>query len=240
MIQFLAKFFLSACFVLVGSVFAETTVPNTFTAGSPAKASEVNENFSKIASAVDEHWSRYPNRYYPNWRYDSTFYLELPVLGKYWKGRLNSEYGYATTSRRNLNFWNAYDSSDYDKGVWLGISVNPSSDADAATLSKMVSGFEVEGREWGGALYRISMSHHKDAVYATINYSQDASTAYPANQAHYYLGKDQVVSVLSQLYDLLKLNSDTVAVHCPTINVAMQADYSVKVTGDSCVEITNS
>ena len=49
-----------------------------------------------------------------------------------------------------------------------------------------------------------------------------------------------MVSVLSQLYDLLKLNSDTVAVHCPTINVAMQADYSVKVTGDSCVEITNS
>ena len=148
MIQFLAKFVLSTCFVLVGSVFAETTVPNTFTAGTPAKASEVNENFSKIASAVDEHWSRYPNRYYPNWRYDSSFYIELPVLGKYWKGRLNSEYGYATTSRRNLNFWNAYDSSDYDKGVWLGISVNPSSDGDVATLSKIVSGFEVEGLEW--------------------------------------------------------------------------------------------
>ena len=216
-----------------------TSVPNTFNTGEPAKASEVNENFSSVVSAIDAHWSRYPNRYYPNWRYAPTFYLELPSLGKYWKGRLNSEYGYATTSKRNLNFWNAYDSTDYDKGIWLGISLNPSSDADASTESKIVSGFSVEGRELGDGLYRISLSHHKDGVYASINYTQDSSTVYNDNAAFYYLQKDQILSLLSQLYELLKLNSDTVAVFCPTINFAMQADYTVKVTGDSCVETTN-
>ena len=104
--RFLAKFVLSACFVLVSSVFAETTVPNTFTAGSPAKASEVNENFSKIASAVDEHWSRYPDRYYPDWRYEPTFYITLPTLGGFWKGRLQSEESHRADSKRNLNFLN--------------------------------------------------------------------------------------------------------------------------------------
>ena len=52
---------------------AETAVPNEFSSGLPAKAQEVNENFDSLESAIDEHWTRYPDRYYPNWRYEKSF-----------------------------------------------------------------------------------------------------------------------------------------------------------------------
>jgi VCBS repeat-containing protein len=41
-----------------GIVFAQTTVPNTFTAGTAAKASEVNANFHALATAIDNLESR--------------------------------------------------------------------------------------------------------------------------------------------------------------------------------------
>ena len=41
-------------FVLIGSVYAEDlTVPHTFSPGTPAKSSEVNENFTTIYNAVN-------------------------------------------------------------------------------------------------------------------------------------------------------------------------------------------
>ena len=60
---------------MVGLSFAtaQTTVPNEFSSGLPAKAQEVNENFDSLESAIDEHWTRYPDRYYPNWRYEKSF-----------------------------------------------------------------------------------------------------------------------------------------------------------------------
>ena len=39
--------------MLSGSLFAQTQVPNTFQAGQPARATEVNENFSTLSDAVD-------------------------------------------------------------------------------------------------------------------------------------------------------------------------------------------
>lgn len=40
-------------FLLSGGVLAQTTVPHTFTAGAPARASEVNANFAALATAID-------------------------------------------------------------------------------------------------------------------------------------------------------------------------------------------
>ena len=39
---------------LSSSVYAQTEVPNTFTAGTPARAAEVNENFDTLEAAVDQ------------------------------------------------------------------------------------------------------------------------------------------------------------------------------------------
>jgi len=44
--------------VLSGVGLAQTTVPNTFTAGTAAKASEVNANFQALATAIDNLGSR--------------------------------------------------------------------------------------------------------------------------------------------------------------------------------------
>ena len=49
MIRLLTATLLVASF----SVVADTKVPNTFTDGTPAKASEVNENFDALEAAID-------------------------------------------------------------------------------------------------------------------------------------------------------------------------------------------
>lgn len=40
-------------FILSGTVFAQTTVPHTFTAGTAAQASEVNANFAALVAAIN-------------------------------------------------------------------------------------------------------------------------------------------------------------------------------------------
>lgn len=50
-------FTIIAC-LLASTAFAQTQVPNSFTAGEPARASDVNENFSSLASAIDQIGSR--------------------------------------------------------------------------------------------------------------------------------------------------------------------------------------
>ena len=39
--------------MLASSSYAQTQVPNTFSAGEPARASEMNENFSEVEKLVD-------------------------------------------------------------------------------------------------------------------------------------------------------------------------------------------
>lgn len=45
--------FTTALTALAGFAWGQTTVPNTFTAGTPARAAEVNANFQALASAID-------------------------------------------------------------------------------------------------------------------------------------------------------------------------------------------
>lgn len=55
------KIYIGMVLCLFGSTFSiagEITIPNTFTAGTPAKASEVNDNFSAVKIAVDDNNSR--------------------------------------------------------------------------------------------------------------------------------------------------------------------------------------
>jgi len=44
---------LSVCLILASSSYAQTQVPNTFSAGEPARASEINENFNEVEQLVD-------------------------------------------------------------------------------------------------------------------------------------------------------------------------------------------
>jgi hypothetical protein len=53
-----SKIFISAFVVLLSSsVFGQTQVPNTFQSGQPARAAEVNANFSELENAVNQNAS---------------------------------------------------------------------------------------------------------------------------------------------------------------------------------------
>ena len=221
-----------------GRLSAETKVPHEFASGSPAKAEEVNENFAGLAEAIDEHWARYPNRYYPDWRHDPSFYLELPKLGGFWGGRLNSEAHHHSTTNRNFNFINKYEpSSIYSpKRIWFGFSIVPSPDGAASQISKQAG--KIEPRAIN--LYSFSMSHHKDGSYASISFTEDQSLVpdvYPASGIwQNYMSKMQIEELLPKLYALLKLDSDRVAVNCPQLTMHLNSDFSLSVTGNECVE----
>lgn len=220
-------------------IYAATNVPNTFNSGTPALASEVNENFSSVASSIDSHWSRFPDRYYPDWRHDPDFYLELPTLGGFWGGRLNSEAHNYTFSTRNLNFLNRYEPSNVynPKRIWLGLAIVPSPDGSAGQISLQKS----QSDPLAINLYAFSMSHQKDGVNQRIVYTEDESLigvvyAY-SGVWQYYMSREQVEEMLPKIYSLLKLSSNEVAVSCGTITLHMNSDLTLDVTGDQCVEI---
>ena len=217
-----------------------TEVPNTFTEGTPARAADVNENFDAVELAIDDHWTRYPDRYYPNWRNEAGFYLSLPTLGNRWRGQLNSEYGFGQTSNRNLNFINAYDSGNRFNRIWLGISVVPSPDGSAAASSRLAAGFD----ESSTNLYSFSVSHHKDGSYSSLEITRDVSldSIYGSSQTSYlsYLSSESVTGLLSDLYTALDLANETTVKYCGTLSFYMNADQEIAVSATDCVSITPS
>ena len=240
--------FLVSVFFFSEAYGATTQVPNEFSSGSPAKAQEVNENFAALESAVDDHWSRYPDRYYPNWRYDPTFYLTLPSLGNNWGGRLLSDRGLRMSSSRNLNFINRYDPENRSATIWFGVDVLPSPDYSASfdSRSKSLSGVAdvYNGVQIDASIERYSfgMSHHKDYVYSNITFTKDSSVSDLIGSLDWQdiLAREQVETLLSDLYDLLKVSDPLVAVYCGAINFNLESDFAVTVTGSSCSETTTS
>ena len=220
-----------------GPIAAETNVPNEFSSGSPAKAEEVNQNFAGLAAAIDDHWTRYPHRYYPDWRYDPTFYLELPEMSGRWAGRLLNGRLFGATSSRNFNFINRYDSVNEGdiKRIWLGLSIVPSHDASASQASKKLAGMEVTDVN----LYSFSMSHHKDGSFKGQTYTQDPSMDSVYGDCcswQTYMARAMVEDMLPKIFKLFKMESSEVAVSCETIQFHLNADYSVTVTGLNCLD----
>ena len=221
-------------------IYAATEVPNIFNSGTPALASEVNENFSSVVSSIDSHYSRFPDRYYPDWRHDPSFYLQLPTLGGFWGGRLNSEAHNYAPSTRNLNFINRYEPSNVytNKRIWLGVSIVPAADGAASQISK-ISSQSVPSAETVN-LYTFSISHQKDGANQQIVVTEDESLieiygfsgVWP-----FFMSREQVEEMLPKIYSLLKLSSNEIAVSCGIINLHMKSDRTIDVTGDECVEI---
>ena len=221
-------------------IYAATEVPNIFNSGTPALASEVNENFSSVVSSIDSHYSRFPDRYYPDWRHDPSFYLQLPTLGGFWGGRLNSAAHNYAPSTRNLNFINRYEPSNVytNKRIWLGVSIVPAADGAASQISK-ISSQSVPSDETVN-LYTFSMSHQKDGANQRIVVTEDESLieiygfsgVWP-----FFMSREQVEEMLPKIYSLLKLSSNEIAVSCGIINLHMKSDRTIDVTGDECVEI---
>ena len=223
-------------------IYAATEVPNIFNSGTPALASEVNENFSSVVSSIDSHYSRFPDRYYPDWRHDPSFYLQLPTLGGFWGGRLLGETQFGVKSNRNLNFVNRYEPADgyTDKRIFLGLSIAPAADAAAFRLSKAKG--QSDPLTYSVNLYTFSMRHQKDGINQSIVYTEDESllgTRYPPVRGiwRFYMSRVQVEEMLPKIYSLLKLSSNELAVSCGIITLHMKSDLTIDVSGDGCVEI---
>ena len=223
-------------------IYAATEVPNIFNSGTPALASEVNENFSSVVSSIDSHYSRFPDRYYPDWRHDPSFYLQLPTLGGFWGGRLLGETHAGVKSNRNLNFVNRYEPADgyTDKRIFFGLSIAPAADAAASQLSKAKG--QSDALTEPVNLYTFSISHQKDGINQSIVYTEDESllgTRYPPVQGiwRFYMSREQVEEMLPKIYSLLKLSSNELAVSCGIITLHMNSDLTIDVSGDGCVEI---
>ena len=86
------------------------------------------------------------------------------------------------------------------------------------------------------------MSHHKDYVYSNITFTKDSSVSDLIGSLDWQdiLSRGQVETLLSDLYDLLKVSDPLVAVDCGAINFNLESDFAVTVTGISCSETTTS
>ena len=84
------------------------------------------------------------------------------------------------------------------------------------------------------------MSHAKDGTGSLITYSKDGDldALYGPSDSDWrkYLEQSIVEETLEELYEFLKLSSETVSKACDSINIHLNADQSVTVTGTNCVE----
>ncbi|MDA7591213.1 hypothetical protein N8756_06800 [Pseudomonadales bacterium] len=197
------------------------------------QASAITANTART-SVIDSHWTRFPDRYYPDWRHEPDFYLQLPVLSGLWGGRLNSEAHNFATSTRNLNFINQYEPSEnYTVNrIWLGLSIVPSPDVAALQLSKVKG--EINPRSIN--LYSFSMSHHKDGNYGAIYFTEDevhVPNVYPVTGVwQRYVSRSQIEDMLPKLYSLFQLDDESVAVNCLSLTFHLNSDFSVSVSGE--------
>ena len=157
-------------------------VPHTFMAGDPARASEVNANFTSLdtaiqanataieeSSEINQFFDR--SRLYPNWRYDPEFFIASPTLGGNWAVRLNDNFSESVTTEPTINISSAYDGGSERFVAWYGIDVlwRPRSSANIAT-----SELSTEQKE----LYSFGLSHTRGRLagartFSTVTYSQD-------------------------------------------------------------------
>ena len=79
-------------------------------------------------------------------------------------------------------------------------------------------------------------------MYASVSYSKDSSldTLYGASSSNWiqWLKPTIAEAVLAEVYKLLKLESNSVAVSCTAINIHQNADQSITATGTGCIEET--
>ena len=152
------------------------------------------------------------------------------------------------SSSRNLNFINRYDPDNRSATIWFGVDVLLSPDYSASfdSRSKSLSGGAdvYNGIQLDASIerYAFRMSHHKDYVYSNITFTKDSGVSDLIGSLDWQdiFSREQVVTLLSDLYDLLKVSDPLVAVYCGTINFNLESDFAVSVTGSSCSETTTS
>ncbi len=243
-----------------------TQTLTTFQDGEPARASEVTDNFAALKAKIEALEQdlealapfQHPDRYYPNWRFEPDFYLTLPAMAGSWAGFLyeDEDYWYWTNltglqdpaivvsekARYNINLM-ANTGGENPERIWAGAFVRRAPDIDAQHKAEHLAGVVSpnEPSHTGDLMfYHVRLSHHRNQGFATFNYSKDADLSYGDSgdsDWQYAMTRSMVESVITGLYALLDLTSTTHVKHCPTINLHLNLNYSVNVTGPDCASI---
>jgi hypothetical protein len=233
---------------------AATSVPNTFKKSEPAKAVEVNENFSSLASAIDSNstadeststeittlkaklaefdWLNDKTKYYPNHDYEPGFFVELPQVVSPWVAFLD-RWGSDITSTTSATYQvEAISYYATNKWVWFGVGIEW--EADVAALD-----FSRDDRGEKEHIYSIRLNHHDQFNYASITMSTDPALSeyvdddIDTNWMRYASSKT-TKNFLSSLYTFMEFSSGKTK-YCPSFQFHLELDKSVIVTGTDCV-----
>ena len=233
---------------------AATSVPNTFKKSEPAKAEEVNENFSSLAAAIDANstgddsaaseiaalkaklaefeWLNDKTKYYPNHDYEPGFYIELPQVVNPWVVFLDRS-GSDQTSASSLTY-QVNGISYYATGKWVWFGVGIDWEADVAALD-----FSRDDRGAKEHIYSIRLNHHDQFNYATITMSTDpALSEYVDDEIDTnwmrYSSSETTKNFLSALYTFMEFSSGKTK-YCPAFQFHLELDKSVTISGTDCV-----
>ena len=243
-----------------------TQALTTFQDGEPARASEINGNFAALKEKIEALEAdlealtafQHPDRYYPNWRFEPDFYLTLPAMAGSWAGFLyeDEDYWYWTyptgmqdpaiavseKARYNINLM-ANTGGENPERIWTGAFVRRAPEIDAQHKAEHLAGVvspEEPSHTGDLMFYHVRLSHHRNQVYTTFNYSKHEDLSYGdsgPSDWQYAMTRSMVESVLTGFYALLDLTSTTHVKHCPTINLHLNLDYSVDVTSPDCTSV---
>ena len=226
-------------------------VPHTFMAGDPARASEVNANFTSLDTAIQANATAIEetseinqffdrSRVYPNWRYDPEFFIASPTLGGNWQVRLNDAFSRTSLSNVDaaINLTSGYIGGTSDPHLaWFGIYVDWRPDTSAASAA-----FRAQGAT---ELYVFELRHSRGLLapreFTNVTYSQDPIAEYQFSVAgqsvelpwRYYATTEIVAEAIRAISVELGFARNTTDA-CTQINLHLNADMSVSVNA-TCV-----
>ena len=188
-------------------------------------------------------WLFDKTKYYPNWRYDPEFFVEAPKTSKVWSVRIRDGLTRSTSSGAAINLGARYDnSSGVQQNAWYGIYVDAALDrtlfiADDSEFNYLGDLYDFRTlHSYGPPL--VSMGRKQ----AAVTYSADDSITalirldekgrkhpIPWNKV---APKGRVLKAQAALASFLDFGSEMIK-ECEEINLHMNADYDILVTG-SC------
>ena len=234
-----------------------------FKDGEPAWASGVKDNFLALRAKLEALGQdskalapyQHPDRYYPIWRFESDFYLTLPIMAGNWAGTIYDDESYwywteiyfpggspetpeqnlSKNARYNVKFM-ASSGGESPERIRAGAFLRRAPDIGAQHNADFLTGVVWPSKHaYSGDLIfdYLRLHHHFNQSYRTLNQAKGADLS-SGNSIDYNLQYTITLSmsesVLADFYALMDLTSATHVNHWPKINLHLNIDYLGDVT----------